>query len=98
MPNVKAVQACGSAPAGAAPGATSIRRFLRLREVEAATGLRKTTIYQRISKGEFPAPVPLGEAPNSPVGWLEDEIAGWQATRIGKRLSSRTPTKGQSPA
>jgi len=64
---------------------TSIRRFLRLQTVEVVTGLRKTTIYARIAKGEFPRPVPLGDGPNSPVGWPEDEIAAWQAGRVAKR-------------
>jgi prophage regulatory protein len=63
----------------------SLRRFLRLRTVEAVTGLAKTTIYARIAEGKFPAPVPLGEGRNSPVGWPEDEIAAWQAERLAKR-------------
>jgi prophage regulatory protein len=62
-----------------------VRRFLRLRTVEAVTGLAKTTIYARIAEGKFPAPVPLGEGRNSPVGWPEDEIAAWQAQRLAKR-------------
>jgi prophage regulatory protein len=62
-----------------------LKRFLRLHTVEAVTGLRKTTIYARIKEGKFPAPVPLGEGRNSPVGWPEDEIAAWQAERVAKR-------------
>lgn len=70
--------------------ADSIRRFLRLRAVQSLTGLGKTTIYARIQKGEFPAPVPLGEGRNSPVGWVEDEVARWQATRLAKRDAKTT--------
>ncbi len=62
-----------------------VRRFLRIRQVEDLTGKRKSSIYADIAKGVFPAPVPLGEGRNSPVGWPEDEIAAWQASRIAKR-------------
>ena len=62
-----------------------LRRFLRLRQVEDATGKRKSSIYADIAKGTFPAPVPPGEGRNSPVGWPDDEIAAWQAARIAKR-------------
>jgi prophage regulatory protein len=89
MPKVKAAHAHESAPADATPSGAPVRRFLRLRAVEAATGLRKTTLYLRISRGEFPAPVPLGEGRNSPVGWPEDEIALWEAKRIAKRDTKR---------
>jgi prophage regulatory protein len=65
--------------------APPLRRFLRLRTVENVTGLHKTTIYDRMKRGEFPRPVPLGDGPNSPVGWPEDEIAAWQAARVAKR-------------
>ena len=64
---------------------TELKRFLRIRAVEEITGLKKSAIYERISQGKFPKPVPLGDFPNSPVGWLEDEIANWQAQRIAKR-------------
>jgi predicted DNA-binding transcriptional regulator AlpA len=37
-------------------------RFLRLREVEARVGLRRSSLYRRIAAKEFPAPVLLGEA------------------------------------
>lgn len=62
-----------------------LKRFLRLREVEDLTGRRKSSIYADISKGRFPAPVPLGDSRNSPVGWPEDEIVAWQQDRIKKR-------------
>jgi prophage regulatory protein len=67
---------------------TQLKRFLRLSAVEEITGLKKTAIYQRISQGKFPKPVPLGDCPNSPVGWPEEEIANWQAQRLAKRESS----------
>lgn len=56
--------------------------FLRRREVEARTGLPHSTIYDLISTGQFPRPVPLGRRT---VAWLESEIAEWQQGRIAKR-------------
>jgi len=85
MPKTKAARADGSPLAHATTDAPSMRRFLRLRAVQAATGLSKSTLYLRISRHEFPPPVPFGEGRNSPVGWPEDEIAAWQAARIAKR-------------
>ena len=62
-----------------------VTKFLRLSVVEDVTGLKKSAIYDKIKDGLFPKPVPLGDAPNSPVGWIEGEIAAWQASRIQKR-------------
>lgn len=55
--------------------------FLRRKQVEARTGLARSTLYERIRKGEFPAPVPLG--PRA-VGWIESEIDAWVAGRIAE--------------
>jgi prophage regulatory protein len=66
---------------------TTLRRFLRIRTVEQITGLKKSAIYERIARGKFPKPVPLGDFPNSPVAWPENEIIDWQQTRINKRES-----------
>ncbi len=55
--------------------------MLRRRQVEARTGLSRSTIYQRIADGEFPAPVSLG---GRAVGWPSDEIDAWIADRIAQ--------------
>lgn len=56
--------------------------ILRRPEVERATGLRRSTIYELLGKDQFPQPIPLvGRA----VGWLEREIIEWQAARIAER-------------
>ena len=48
-------------------------RFLRLPEVMQTVGLRRTAIYDKITRGEFPAPIKLG---NVSV-WLADgELPG----------------------
>ena len=53
--------------------------FLRRKQVEARTGLSRSTIYQYIKDGVFPKPVPLG--PRA-VGWLESEVSEWIAERV----------------
>ncbi len=60
--------------------------ILRLPRVKERTGLSRSTIYLRISRGEFPAPISLG---SRAVGWLEEDIDTWlsqkvEAARIGK--------------
>ena len=61
-----------------------IPQIIRLPEVMAATGESRSTIYRRISDGEFPKPVKLG--PKS-VGWVEEEIADYNMRRIAARDS-----------
>ena len=50
-------------------------RILRLPAVKSATGLGKSTIYDRIRKGQFPGPISLG--PGRCVGWTESSIQAW---------------------
>jgi prophage regulatory protein len=58
------------------------RRILRLREVEQRTGRKSSGIYEAISEGTFPKPVPIGLRA---VGWLESEIEDWIDGRIAAR-------------
>src|SRR5262249_27040640 len=58
------------------------RRILRLPDVEARVGLKQTAIYDGVTKGTFPKPVPLGKRA---VGWLEHEIDAWLDARIAER-------------
>ena len=53
--------------------------ILRLPVVKARTGLSRSTIYLRVSEGEFPKPVSLG---GRAVGWIESEIQQWLEQRI----------------
>ena len=48
--------------------------MLRFPTVKARTGLSRSTIYLRISRGTFPAPVSLG---GRAVGWIEAEVHAW---------------------
>ncbi|MBI5815437.1 MAG: AlpA family phage regulatory protein [Nitrospinae bacterium] len=54
---------------------------LRLPAVKAHTGLSRSTIYLRISEGEFPPSVSLGERA---VGWLESDIDDWLSAQVEK--------------
>jgi len=53
--------------------------ILRLPNVKNRTGLSRSSIYLRISKGEFPSSISLG---GRAVGWLESDIESWLQDRI----------------
>ena len=54
-------------------------KILRLPLVEDRTGLPRSTIYLKVSQGEFPQPISLGYRS---VGWVEEEINSWIEQRI----------------
>jgi prophage regulatory protein len=56
--------------------------LLRKPEVLRRVGLSAAQIYRLISRGEFPAPVKLGQ--NS-VAWIQSEVSDWVARRIAER-------------
>jgi prophage regulatory protein len=56
--------------------------LLRLPQVKARTGLSRSEIYRRVSSGDFPAPVKLGERASA---WPEHEVAAWCEARIAAR-------------
>ena len=56
--------------------------MLRFPTVKARTGLSRSTIYLRISRGTFPASVSLG---GRAVGWIEAEVQAWLTARIAQR-------------
>lgn len=53
-------------------------RLLRRPEVEARTGLSRSTIYQWMKDGRFPKPVRLGERI---VAWRESDVTAWLESR-----------------
>ena len=59
-------------------------RLLRLPDVESLTGLRKSSIYDAMRRGEFPQPVKLSRRA---VCWPESRIQAWIAQRIAGGLS-----------
>jgi prophage regulatory protein len=66
-------------------GATPHQRILRLREVCALTGLRRSYIYQLQAGGRFPQRIKLGARA---VGWIEEEVQKWLADRIAESRGS----------
>ncbi len=63
-------------------GDNMTNKILRLPAVKELTGLSRSSIYLYISKGEFPAPVPLSVRS---VGWLENEVNEWIEVRVNTR-------------
>lgn len=53
--------------------------IIKLPEVSNRTSLSRSTIYERIKKGEFPRPISLGERS---IGFLSEEIDEWIVSRI----------------
>jgi len=60
--------------------------ILRLKHVKTRTGLSRSTIYQRIKDGTFPAQVSLG--PRA-VGWLESDIGAWIDLQVQQSRAQR---------
>lgn len=56
-----------------------MHNILRLPAVMARTGLSRSTIYLRISKGCFPRSISLG---GRAVGWIDTEVNEWVAQQI----------------
>ena len=54
-------------------------KILRLPEVKNRTGLSRSSIYLKVSKGSFPPPISLGDRA---VGWIEAEINEWLSKNI----------------
>jgi prophage regulatory protein len=53
-------------------------RLIRRPEVEARTGLSRSTIYDWMKRGEFPQPVKLGARL---VAWRESDVTEWLESR-----------------
>ncbi len=49
------------------------------KQVEARTGLSRSSIYQKVAEGTFPKPIRLSA---QSVGWLSHEIDEWIEQRI----------------
>lgn len=57
-------------------------RLIRRPEVEARTGLSRSTLYDWMKRGEFPQPVKLGARL---VAWRESDITAWLESRETRR-------------
>lgn len=49
--------------------------LIPIKEVERSVGLKKTCIYDRVSKGEFPKPRKLGTKTSR---WVRGEVEAWK--------------------
>ena len=65
--------------------ATQPERLLRLPDVEALTGLKKSSIYDLMRRGEFPAAVKLSR-----------RAVCWNSSAIDRWISERIKSGGQS--
>jgi len=65
---------------------TDVTRLLRRGEVEARTGLSRSSIYSMMGEGHFPRPVRLSPDTGG-VRWVDREIEAW----IAQRIAARTP-------
>lgn len=63
---------------GESQGVIVEKKIIRLPEVMAKVGLKKSAIYNMIRRGEFPAQVRLGLHAS---GWIESEIDVWVSSR-----------------
>jgi prophage regulatory protein len=67
-------------------------RILRLNDVLAITGMKKPTLYRYMRDGKFPRPVSLGDRA---VGWHEEVIAEWLASREPKKQPAEPRPKAK---
>ena len=63
--------------------------ILRRWQVEAKTGLSRSTLYLFMDEGQFPRPITLGVRS---VGWVESEIDSWLVDRIKNRDNKQEVT------
>lgn len=57
------------------------KKIIRLPAVKEITGLSRSSIYLRMSNGEFPRSISLGTNSRA-IGWLEADIEQWLDERI----------------
>ena len=57
-------------------------KILRLPVIKELTGLSRSTIYLRMSNGEFPPSISLG---GRAVGWLEGDVNDWLESKVTAR-------------
>lgn len=55
------------------------RRLIPLREVQQLVSFSRSTIYEKVRKAEFPAPVKISE---NRVAWDSAVIAAWIDTKL----------------
>lgn len=69
------------------PNVSAELRLIRLKEVLAICGKSRSSVYEAIKKGEFPAPIKLHGRSSA---WIKSEILQWVEGCI---KASRTPER-----
>jgi prophage regulatory protein len=57
-------------------------KFLRIDEVVGMTGLGKSTIYEYMKEGRFPASIKIGLRS---VAWVSTDVEGWMNQKLMSR-------------
>ncbi|MFT6208180.1 MAG: prophage regulatory protein [Colwellia sp.] len=60
-------------------------KIIRLPAVKDKTGLSRSSIYLRMTKGDFPQSISLGDRA---VGWLETDVEQWLEDKISASRNS----------
>lgn len=68
--------------------------FLRLPEVMRRVGFARSSIYAKVSRDEFPAPVSIG---GRAIAWLESDVDAWIAHCVSASRIDRVPDSPVSP-
>ena len=55
--------------------------LIRLKKVEEKTGLKKSMVYDLMSRCEFPKSIKIGDRA---VAWIESEVDKWIQSKIPK--------------
>ncbi len=58
------------------------KNLIRLPDVEAKVGFKKSFIFEAVKNGTFPKPIRLGHRKTL---WVEDEVDAWIQARIHER-------------
>lgn len=66
-------------------------RIIRLKTVLSRTGLSRSTIYRKITKGTFPAQLKIS---TNSAGWCESDINRWVANPVTWRTEEKVDGGG----
>jgi prophage regulatory protein len=61
--------------------------LLRLADVQRRVGLKRSTVYELVRRGEFPPPIHLS---SRCTAWLAEEIDSWIKARIAQSRGKNT--------
>lgn len=70
------------------------QRLIRLPQVKAMVGLGRSSIYDRIKRGDFPQQIKLGRS----SGWVEAEVQVWISEQIQASRREQVNALAHSPA